>query len=75
MNFNGISDIRLKGCPKREKLRGNGNSFHEHFCNDFSIFHIFPIEEMYHKYWEKSKFYKKESNYSQANCLHSKCVK
>ena len=62
--------LGLKGGQNVKKLRDNANSFHEHFCNDFSIFCIFPMEEMYQKEWEKYKFYKKESNYSQENCLH-----
>ena len=41
--------LGLKGVQNVKKLRENANSFHEHFCNDFSIFRIFPIEEMYQK--------------------------
>ena len=39
MNFDSISAIGHKGCPKseRKKIRQKGNSFHGHFQNDFSI--------------------------------------
>ena len=43
VNFVGISDIGLKGRPESEKNKGKGNSFHDHFPNDFSISCIFPI--------------------------------
>ena len=41
--------LGLKGGQNVKKLREHANSFHGHFCNDFSIFCIFPIEEMYQK--------------------------
>jgi hypothetical protein len=52
--------LTVKGAQKVKKIRRKRNSFHGHFPNDFSISCIFPIEDIYHKYWEKYEFTKKK---------------
>jgi hypothetical protein len=42
-----------------KKISENRNNFNRHFQNDFLIYRIFSIEEIYQVLWEKSKFYKK----------------
>ena len=67
-NVDGILGICREGCPKSEKNKGKREQFSLALLESFSISCIFPIEDLYQKYWEKYDFWRKESDYAGENC-------